>query len=111
VQLTSRYGQLRVRALVTGQSAGQRTLHAQNSVESPVNRLTEQPHGPSYAHARVQRGFRSSPRAAGSRRKSAAAHKHRFGHPTPQDGVEVERKWKRTDYRIPGNGLVQIQTN
>jgi formate dehydrogenase major subunit len=38
----------------------------------------------------------------------------RNGHPTPQHGVEVERKWKRADYRMPGNtggnGLVQIQT-
>src|SRR5262249_6362423 len=34
---------------------------------------------------------------------------HRFGHPTPQRGVEVERKWKRPDYHVPGNGLVQIQ--
>jgi formate dehydrogenase major subunit len=36
---------------------------------------------------------------------------HRFGHPTPQHGVEVERKWKRPDYHMPGNRLVQIQTN
>jgi len=28
----------------------------------------------------------------------------RFGHPTPQNGVEVERKWKRSDYTVPGNG-------
>jgi formate dehydrogenase major subunit len=34
---------------------------------------------------------------------------HRFGHPTPQQGVEVERKWKRPDYRSPGGQLVQIQ--
>jgi formate dehydrogenase major subunit len=33
----------------------------------------------------------------------------RFGHPTPQRGVEVERKWNRSDYRKPGNQLVQIQ--
>jgi formate dehydrogenase major subunit len=33
----------------------------------------------------------------------------RFGHPTPQNGVEVERKWKRADYREPGDGLVQIK--
>jgi hypothetical protein len=26
----------------------------------------------------------------------------RFGHPTPQNGVEVERKWKRPDYSPPG---------
>jgi formate dehydrogenase major subunit len=34
----------------------------------------------------------------------------RHGHPTPQTGVEVERKWKRKDYRLPGDQLVQIQT-
>jgi len=34
----------------------------------------------------------------------------RFGHPTPQQGVEVERKWKRSDYTAPGNGLVQLQS-
>jgi len=28
----------------------------------------------------------------------------RFGHPTPQNGVEVERKWKRADYHLPGSG-------
>ena len=32
------------------------------------------------------------------------------GKPTPQTGVEVERKWKRKDYRMPGtDALVQIQ--
>ncbi len=34
----------------------------------------------------------------------------RFGHPTPQNGVEVERKWRHTDYRQPGHDLVQIKT-
>jgi len=33
----------------------------------------------------------------------------RFGHPTPQHGVEVERKWKRADYKMPGGSLVNIQ--
>ncbi len=33
----------------------------------------------------------------------------RFGHPTPQDGVQIERKWKRPDYHLPGSQLVQIQ--
>ena len=33
------------------------------------------------------------------------------GKPTPQTGVEVERKWKRSDYRMPGtDAFVQIQT-
>jgi formate dehydrogenase major subunit len=33
---------------------------------------------------------------------------HRFGHPTPQGGVEVERKWRQAGYRFPGE-LVQIK--
>jgi formate dehydrogenase major subunit len=33
----------------------------------------------------------------------------RFGHPTPQNGVEVERKWQQPGYRFPGD-LVQIET-
>jgi formate dehydrogenase major subunit len=35
------------------------------------------------------------------------------GKPTPQLGVEVERKWKRADYHMPGEGpaLVQITSN
>ena len=33
---------------------------------------------------------------------------YRFGNPTPQRGIEVERKWNRPDYRGPGNQLVQI---
>ncbi len=32
------------------------------------------------------------------------------GRRTPQSGVEVERKWKRSDYRMPGaEQLVQIE--
>jgi len=32
------------------------------------------------------------------------------GKPTPQIGVQVERKWKRADYHFPGEApLVQIQ--
>ena len=27
----------------------------------------------------------------------------RFGHPTPQNGLEIERKWKRSDYHLPGS--------
>jgi formate dehydrogenase major subunit len=34
---------------------------------------------------------------------------HRFHTAIPQNGVEVERKWARADYRMPGLDLVQIQ--
>jgi formate dehydrogenase major subunit len=38
----------------------------------------------------------------------------RFGKRTPQNGVEIERKWARPDYYLPGtkesDRLVQIET-
>jgi formate dehydrogenase major subunit len=40
VQLISRYGQVRVRALVTDRVQGRELYMPMNSVESPVNRLT-----------------------------------------------------------------------
>jgi formate dehydrogenase major subunit len=42
------------------------------------------------------------------------AENFRNGKRTPQAGVEIERKWRRADYRLPGEGpgdkLVQIKT-
>ena len=77
-----------------------------NSVESPVNRLTSSHTDPvtntpafkeTSVHLNVlpEVGETPLPRV-----------NSRFGHPTPQQGVEVERKWKRSDYTAPGNGLV-----
>ncbi|HTG29669.1 MAG TPA: formate dehydrogenase subunit alpha [Methylomirabilota bacterium] len=111
VQLTSRYGQVRVRALVTDRVQGKQLYMPMNSVESPVNRLTSShtdavTHTPAYKEASVH--LRVLPEIGESPLPRV---NHRFGHPTPQHGVEVERKWKRPDYRVPGNGLVQIQTN
>jgi formate dehydrogenase major subunit len=114
VQLTSRYGKVRVRALVTDRVRGKELYMPMNSVESPVNRLTSShtdtvTHTPAYKETSVQmlvlpeaRGENPLPRT-----------NSRWGHPTPQHGVEVERKWKRADYSVPGggNGLVQIQKN
>jgi formate dehydrogenase major subunit len=111
VQLTSRYGQVRVRALVTDRVQGKELYMPMNSVESPVNRLTSSytdavTHTPAYKEASVH--LRVLPEVGES---PLPRINHRFGHPTPQNGVEVERKWKRPDYRMPGNGLVRIQTN
>jgi formate dehydrogenase major subunit len=111
VQLTSRYGQVRVRALVTDRVHGKQLYMPMNSVESPVNRLTSShtdavTHTPAYKEAAVH--LRVLPEVGES---PLPRINHRFGHPTPQHGVEVERKWKRQDYHVPGNGLVQIQTN
>ena len=111
VQLISRYGKVKVQALVTDRVHGNELYMPMNSVEEPVNRLTSSftdkiTHTPAYketsVHLKVlgQTGENPLPRT-----------NSRFGHPTPQKGVEVERKWKRADYAQPGNQLVQIKTS
>jgi formate dehydrogenase major subunit len=110
VQLTSRRGRVRVRALVTDRVQNGQLYMPMNSTESPVNLLTGShvdpvTHTPAYKETAVRmqvlepKGESPLPRI-----------NHRFGHPTPQRGVEVERKWRRPDYRFPGNALIQIKT-
>src|SRR5579872_3041398 len=109
VLLTSRYGKVRVRAVVTERVLGRELYMPMNSIESPVNLLTSSrtdplTHTPAYKEASVSLevlgGIGDSPLPRTN---------HRFGHPTPQRGVEVERKWRRDDYRSPGDQFVQIQ--
>jgi len=103
VQLVSRYGQVKVRAVVTDRVQGRELYMPMNSAESPVNRLTSShtdkiTHTPAYKetsvrlHVLAETGENPLPRI-----------NHRFGHPTPQNGVEVERKWQRPDYSLPGS--------
>ena len=110
VQLISRYGKVRAQVVITTRVQGKELYMPMNSVDEPVNRLTSShtdkvTHTPAYKETSVQlkvlgeTGDDPLPRT-----------NSRHGHPTPQNGVEVERKWKREDYREPGNGLVQIQT-
>ena len=106
VQLVSRYGQVRVRALVTDRVEGKELYMPMNSSESPVNRLTSSftdkvTHTPAYKEASVRLLL------LGENGKSPLPRSNpRFGHRTPQRGVEVERKWQRPDYRVPGSSMV-----
>jgi formate dehydrogenase major subunit len=109
VELTSRYGRVRVRALVTDRVTGMELYMPMNSLEEPVNRLTSSntdkvTSTPAYKEASVRMKLIDVGGASSLPRGNS-----RFGHPTPQRGVEVERKWNRSNYRPPG-GLVQIQT-
>jgi formate dehydrogenase major subunit len=102
VELTSRYGQVRVRALVTDRVHGKDLYMPMNSTESPVNRLTSShtdpvTHTPAFKEAVVR--MRVLPEVGES---PLPCRNHRFGHPTPQSGVEVERKWERPGYHLPG---------
>jgi formate dehydrogenase major subunit len=107
--LISRYGQVRVRALVTDRVSGRELYMPMNSTESPVNRLTSSitdpvTHTPAFKETSVHMQVLSEVGESPLPRVNP-----RFGHPTPQEGVEVERKWKRPDYRLPGSQFVQIQ--
>jgi formate dehydrogenase major subunit len=100
VQLVSPYGKLRIRALVTDRVTGNELYMPMNSPESP-NYLTSSntdkiTHTPAYKETSVRMvvlgevGDSPLPKV-----------NSRFGHPKPQLGVEVERKWKRIDYEMP----------
>ena len=107
VQLISPYGKLRVRALVTDRVHGKELYMPMNSFESPVNLLTSShtdtvTHTPAYKESSVRMVV--LPEIGESPLPKVNS---RFGHRTPQSGVEVERKWKRADYEMPKGEPVQ----
>lgn len=110
LQLTSRYGKVKAQAVVTTRVQGKELYMPMNSTDEPVNRLTsshtDKPtHTPAYKETSV-----SMKVLAETGPNPLPPTNSRFGHPTPQNGVEVERKWQRSDYREPGHELVQIKT-
>jgi formate dehydrogenase major subunit len=108
VELTSRYGRVRLRALVTDRVRGNQLYMPMNSTEEGVNRLTSShtdavTNTPAYKEAAVR--MRVLPEVEESPMPRS---NHRFGRPTPQAGVEVERKWNRPDYTVPGAPSARI---
>jgi formate dehydrogenase major subunit len=102
VELTSRHGKVRLRALVTDRVEGHQLYMPMNSSENAVNRLTgshtdQATHTPAYKETAVKMRLLDE-----IGESPLPPTNHRFGTPTPQRGVEVERKWKRSDYRMPG---------
>ncbi|WP_010581977.1 formate dehydrogenase subunit alpha [Schlesneria paludicola] len=115
LELTSRYGQVLVRALVTDRVQGRQIFMSMNSSESAVNRLIGShtdavTHTPAYKEASVRLRI-----IAGDIKSPLPRVNHRFGTRTPKRGVEVEQKWKRKDYSVPGaesaSELVQLDTS
>jgi formate dehydrogenase major subunit len=109
VELISRYGRVSVRALVTDRVHGKQVFMPMNSTESPVNRLIGShtdpvTHTPAYKEAAVRMLVLPEVHESPLSRANP-----RFGQPTPQRGVEVERKWNRGGYSVPEVRLVQIQ--
>lgn len=110
VQLTSRQGQVRVRALVTDRVRNGELYMPMNSSESPVNVLTGNhtdtvTHTPAYKETAVRLQVLAAKGESPLPRTNS-----RFGRPTPQRGVEVEAKWRQPGYRFPGKDLIQIES-
>jgi formate dehydrogenase major subunit len=112
VRVTSRHGSLVIKVMVTTRVHGKQVYLPLFSREGPVNILTGShtdaaTNTPAYKETAVK--MRVLPEQGTNPLKPL---NFRYsGKPTPQTGVEVERKWKRKDYRMPGSEkLVQIQT-
>ena len=113
VTLRNQYGWAKVPVVVTDRVQGHQLYMPMNSTVEPVNRLTSSrvdrdTDTPAFKETSVEMVV--LPEKGGNPLPPA---NFRHGHRTPQSGVEVERKWKRADYRFPSmNGkaeLVQIE--
>jgi formate dehydrogenase major subunit len=112
VRVVSRHGAIKIKVLVTDRVFGKQVYLPLTSQEGPVNVLTgshtdSATNTPAFKETAVRLEVLPE-------RGNNPLHVLNFrfaGHRTPQTGVEVERKWKRSDYRMPGaESLVQIQT-
>ncbi len=112
VRLRSPNGHIKVQVLITDRVRGRDLYLPINSSAQHTNFMTgsetdKDSHTPAYkelsVHLEVLAESGTTPLPVTNWRTS--------GKPTPQMGVEVQRKWKRQDYRAPGSGsglLVQI---
>lgn len=112
VRVTSRHGSLVIKVLVTARVLGKQVYLPLFSPDGPINVLTgshadRATNTPAYKETAVK--IKVLPEQGTDPLKPL---NFRYsGKPTPQPGVEVERKWRRKDYRMPGTeNLVQIQT-
>ena len=114
VKLRSPYGEVNAPVVVTDRVEGNQMYMPMNSTEEPVNRVTSShvdraTHTPAYKEVSVHMTVTAEVRA-----NPLPPENFRHGHRTPRPGVEVEKKWQRADYVMPGtresDKLVQIQT-
>ena len=110
LRVTSRHGSLKIKALVTDRVHGKQVYLPLFSREEPINVLTGShvdlaTATPAYKETAVKIDLLPD---QGSNPLKPLNFRY-SGNPTPQMGVEVERKWKRSDYHFPGKPkLVEI---
>ncbi len=98
VRLTSRRGSLEGKVWVSPRVSGRELYSVEFSLSEPINRLTGN-HAdpvvstPAYKETAVKLTVLTKDGVSPIPRSNP-----RFGHRTPQSGVEVERKWRRPEY-------------
>ncbi len=114
VRIENNYGQLRLPVLITTRVVGRQMYLPMISTQEAVNKLTgmhvdRATHTPAYKELAVKMTVLDQVGEPPLPRRN-----FRFGSRTPTDGVEVEKKWAREDYWLPGtrvqDKLVQIKT-
>jgi formate dehydrogenase major subunit len=114
VHLTSPYGRVKVRVLVSNRVKGKQLYMPLNSVEEPVNKLTSShtdraTHTPAYKETSVHMTILPEQDESPLPRRN-----FRWGTRTPQMGIEIEQKWAQPGYHVPGtkesDKLVQIKS-
>ena len=101
VRIESKYGAVRVRALITDRVTGKEMYLPMNAIgDEAVTNLTGRvmdptAHTPAYKELSVKMQKLGEPKEASPLPKTNP----RFGHPKPQNGVLVEEKWARKDYK------------
>ncbi len=114
VKIENKYGQLRLQVLVTARVEGKQMYLPMISTQEAVNHLTSMhvdraTHTPAYKEVSVKMTVLGEKGASPLPRRN-----FRFGTRHPTDGVEVQKKWNRPDYWVPGSRpqdkLVQIKS-
>ena len=112
VQVKSAHGKVRLQVLVSDRVQGKQLYMPLNSIEEPVNRLTSSftdrnTHTPAFKETAVSMTVLQEQGESPLPRRN-----FRYGTRTPLPGLEIERKWARSDYHMPGTApgdkLVQI---
>ncbi len=103
VELTSRHGRVRLRALVTDRVEGEQLYMPLNSTDDEAVNLLTGSHADSATNTPAYKETAVRLRVLSESGESPLPRKNfRFGQPTPQRGVEVERKWSQPNYTMPG---------
>lgn len=102
VRLTSRHGKLKTRVVVSDVVRKHELYMPVCSTEERVNILSSNAHDPVVDTPAYKEVAVRMEKVDKKRGKSPMPRTNpRFGEPTPQKGVEVERKWARPDYTFP----------